>query len=81
MPKEIPWSPLATAKSDIQDLEYAVNGCTGGDMARHAASAFGNIEAAFYTHEIDYGIMKEMKNTITTIIQNFDVHCKCEYRK
>lgn len=60
-----------------QDLEFS---CAGGDMARHAASAFGNIEAAFYVHEIDPDTMKQIKNSVTSIIQSFDAHCKCKDR-
>lgn len=77
--KKLPmsWSPLKFAEDSIKDLRDKVKICNGSEVSLNAASAFGNLEAAFYEKEIKEDKMNEMKDGVRGLLFYFNDKCKC----
>lgn len=76
----IDWSPLKFAEDSIDNLKDKVKQCNGYDVSINAASAFGNLEAAFYEKEIDEDNMNEMKGKVRILLSSFNYRCKCQHK-
>ena len=72
------WDPLQFAEDSIKDLRNKVKVCNGAEVSLNAASAFGNLEAAFYEKEIDEERMSEMKDEVRSLLFSFNDKCKCQ---
>jgi len=74
------WSPLKFAEDSIKELRDKVKICSGSEVSLNAASAFGNLEAAFYEKEIDEDKMNEMKDEVRGLLFSFNDKCKCQLK-
>ena len=72
------WSPLKFAEESIKDLRDKVKICNGAEVSLNSASAFGNLEAAFYEKEINEERMNEMKDEVRSLLFSFNEKCKCQ---
>ena len=75
------WNPKELAEEAIIRLSDGISVCDGTDVARHAAIAYGNIEASFADKLIDEDEMEEMKTKTSKLITEFDRNCTCEFKK
>lgn len=74
------WNPLESAKRFIDELSKEIDKCNATGMAARSAGAFGNLEAAFYTNEIDEDTMVSMKDNVTSLIYQFNKKCECRHK-
>lgn len=75
------WSPLKFAEDSIKDLRDKVKICNGAETSLNAASAFGNLEAAFYEKEINEERMNEMKDEVRGLLFSFNEKCRCQSKQ